>query len=297
MAALTLFDLTYQTARKLKSAVEGTATGGTTTTVIDTVARTEDDDYWNGGTVWVLRDAGGAGAAPEKEYGEVTDFAASTDTLTLRSALTAAVAAGDKYAVARSRFPLWLLVQEVNSALQEMPPILITDTTSITTADEQTEYTLPNVANLDLREVWIQTVDDDADDNRWVKLHNWRVQFTATGTADTLILPWQYASGYDLKLVYTGIHPELHAAGDELSEQVDPSVVTNRAALGCAEWYRNKTQDNEAWLMDLITKLVQAVERDNQQKRPQHPGRTPRIIQPDTRDYYDPSEYIDKVRL
>ena len=47
----------------------------------------------NGGTAWVIYDGGAAGAAPENEYSVVSDFANSTGTVTLRTTLTAAVAA------------------------------------------------------------------------------------------------------------------------------------------------------------------------------------------------------------
>ena len=59
--------------------------------------------------------------------------------------------------------------------------------TTITIALDQTEYNLPAVANLDLLEVWIQTdTTDETDDNQWVKLYNWRIHYSATGTADTV---------------------------------------------------------------------------------------------------------------
>ena len=59
----TLANLTYRTARELDIVYEGTATGGSDTTLIDTNQLDQANDYWNDGTVWILEDAGGAGAA------------------------------------------------------------------------------------------------------------------------------------------------------------------------------------------------------------------------------------------
>ena len=71
----------------------GVATGGGTTTLIDTVHRTEADDYWNGATLVMLSgNAVGQGRT-------ISDFVASTDTITVSRAFTAAIAAGDHYTI------------------------------------------------------------------------------------------------------------------------------------------------------------------------------------------------------
>src|SRR3990167_5677525 len=125
----TLFDCTLELARVLGVLTEGVATGGSTSTLIDTVERTEADDYWNGGTAWILYDAGGLGAAPQGEYAVVSDFANTGGVITLRTAITQ-VAAGDRYAVAKKRYPLHLLVQKVNEAIAFIGPIEVADTTT-----------------------------------------------------------------------------------------------------------------------------------------------------------------------
>src|SRR3970040_1573794 len=61
VATNTLFDLTYMVARELDILEESTATAaGTTLSLIDTY-RDEDDDYFNGGTLWLVGGAGGVG--------------------------------------------------------------------------------------------------------------------------------------------------------------------------------------------------------------------------------------------
>lgn len=228
----TLFDLTYWTARELpRSAVkEGTATGGSVSTLVDTNDRKEADHYWRGGTIWVLRDSAGAGAAPEKEYGIVSAFANSTSTLTLRSAVTAAIASGDTYAVCRKRFPLPTLIQKINQALIDMGPMPITNITTITTATDQSEYSLPIAANLDLREVWMQTNLNDTNDYMWQRRYDWYKYASATGTADILTFQAPIPVGYLCKLVYMDHHPRLNVYSDKLSEHVSPERVIYKAA-------------------------------------------------------------------
>ena len=236
----TLFDLTYRVARELGLTQEGVATGGSATTLIDTVMRDEADDLWNKGTVWVLRDAGGAGAAPEKEYATVSDFVQATSTLTI-SAVTAAIAGGDRYALAMKQVPLHIIIQKINQAIQDLGPVPYADITSITTADDQTEYSLPVAAKRDLLQVRIQTVDDDANDNRWIEVPGgWEVQQADPGAQPRLIIQ-QFTSGYDLKLVYLANHPALEVATATLSEYIPVERIVIPAVLACLEYRKMRT--------------------------------------------------------
>lgn len=266
----TLFDLTYRVARELGLTQEGVATGGSTTSLVDTVMRTEPDDYWNNGTIWVLRDAGGASAAPEKEYATISDFVSTTSTMTI-SALTAAIAGGDRYACMTKHVPLHVIIQKINQAIMDLGPIPYADITSITTAADQTEYTLPVAAKRDLIQVRIQLIDDDANDNKWRKLDgNWEVQQADPGAAPRLIIP-QYTAGYDLKLVYLADHPELQVATAVLSEYVPLERVIYPAVLACFEYRKQRTGWN-TW-DDEIENYRQKVERVKIDKPVQRPPR------------------------
>ena len=239
-----LFDLTYRVARELNVLLEGTATGGSATTLIDTVYLDQDDDYWNGGTVWVTYDAGGADASPQGKYRRITDHDNGTYKITFTPTVTDAIVNTDLYAVADDEFPLYTIVSQINRSLADMGRIVYTDTTTITIAADQTEYTLPTgLAGGDLKEVWIQGDDDDADANLWIPIRNWYVQITATGTAEELILPYQYATGYDLKLVYVAPHPELRLYTDKLSEFVPLNNIVYPSVLNLLRWKRRETEN------------------------------------------------------
>jgi hypothetical protein len=249
----TLFDLTYELATALGVVNEGVATGGSTSSLIDTVELTQDDDFWNGGSAWVLYDAGGAGAAPQGEYSVVSDFTASSDTAALRSTLTAAIASGDRYAVARKRYPLNILISKINEVLLSIP-IEKTDTTTITIASGQTEYSLPSDV-WDLKQVLAPAVGE-TNDNRWQELNDWEVQKSATGTANVLVLGRQFATDTDLKLVYLTYHQTLRAATDKLDDTIHADRVIYNAAVGCLLWRKAKVGESDASLNELLNYLI-----------------------------------------
>lgn len=252
----TLFDITYRVASKLGVVREGLATGGSTTTIIDTNDRSEEDDYWNGGTAWLLRDADGGGAAPEKEYSVISDFVNSTGVVTLREIWTAAVAAGDRYGLGKRRYPLWLLIQKVNEAVEGTGEIPVTDKATITTASKQTEYSIPIAANRNLVRVSIQT-NDDTNDYGWKSLQGaWTVERTATGTADLLILSFQPPSGKLLKLEYGDVHGQLYASTDELSETVHVQRVVTLATIKCLLHRKQKIGSNDPTLNEQLNMFL-----------------------------------------
>jgi hypothetical protein len=255
-----LFDLTYWTARMLGIVREGYATSAGNADKKDIIDsnRNEVNDYWNDGTVWILYDTGGL--APEGEWAIVEDFATGVDsgtgTIDFTLALTLATAIGDKYAVGKKRYDFNLLTQKVNEALFDLGTIEVTDITTVDTATAQTEYTIPVDANMNLREVWIQTKLNDANDFRWSRMYDWYIQSTSIGTGDLLVFPSQPVTLRDIKLVYLGVHPELRVYTDKLSESVHRNRVIYEAALKCLLYRKQKIGDMDATLNEQINYFV-----------------------------------------
>jgi len=291
----TLFELTYNVAREITTVREGTATGGSTTTIADTNERLEPDDYWNRGSAWILYDGAGSAAAPQGEFSIISDFANTGGIVTLRTTLTTAVASTDRYALSVKKFPMDILIQSVNRALFDMGKVPTTDITTIDSATNQTEYDLPVAANLDLREVWLETNTDDANDFRWKKQYNWYVQRTAIGTADLLVLPYQWPSDREIKIVYVAPHAELYTASAKMSESIPPERIVYKAAYHALKWYAMRNPNNKAAIddMDRYEKIAARKEMEN----PVHiPPRTGRIIMPGSGG--DDYEFeVNKVRL
>ena len=275
--AITLSDLTYRVAREIMVVREGVATGGGTTTIIDTVNRKEAINFWEGGSAWILYDSAGLGALPQGQFSRVSGFTATTSTLTLNTTLTA-VAAGDRYAVAAKRFTLQDMIQAVNRAVMDIH-VITEDITTVTTANNQSEYTLPIAADLDLRQVWLQSRKNDSDDNQWVELLNWRIQPNATGSADELVFPYALSSGYAVKLIYMAPHPQLVAYSDALNESIHPQLVVYRAALNLSNWYREKTRTSDQWLVDQIARLEKrTAEMEARHTKPRGPRKPGKLV-------------------
>lgn len=255
-----LFDLTYMVARELNQLLEGTATGGSATTLIDTVYLTQDDSFWNYGTMWLTYDAGGEGLSPEGKFRRITAHDNGTTKITFTPTVTDAIVSTDLYAVADKTYPLGQLRSQINRSLTDMGEIVYTDTTTVTIAVNKTEYTLPTaLAAGDLKEVWIQGNEDDSDDNRWVLITGWSVEITATGTAEELILPYQYAADLEVKLVYIAPHPELSIYTDKLSETVPLPNILYPSVLNLLRWKRSETDDpkHDIEIVKYETKVAQ----------------------------------------
>ena len=248
-----LFDLTYELASELGIVYESTVTGSTSTSAVtDTVMRTESDDHWNQGTLWLTYDVGGAAAAPQGEFSVVSDFDNATNTILLSTALSTATVATDSYAVANRIYPLYDLILAVNRALRDVGLIPVTNDTAIDTAAAQTEYTLPET-NIDLREVWLELNASDPDDTQAYKVRNWYVQKEITGFADTLVFGEQPAYPKSVKLVYVKPHPKLVSSTDKLSEAVPYERVVYRAAANAMKHYMMKTHEESGWFEKALT--------------------------------------------
>ena len=234
-----LFDLTLKVAIELGIIRQGVATGGSTTTVIDTdLLATLDDDYYEQGTCWITDT--GDDAAPKGEMVIVSGFVGSTGVATLQDGITE-VAAGDRYTMGAPRYKMFELVQQVNNALYMDAYIPVVDE-SLTTAANQREYTLPLAATNDLRRVDIQTVEGDADRNIPRPLYNYDIRHTATGVADTLVLNGDYAAGLTLYITYAAQHAELQLATDKLNDSIHPDRIVFEAAANAMRAYRDRTR-------------------------------------------------------
>ena len=259
MAAFTLFDLTYRVARELGIVFEGTATGGSQTTVIDTtyLLNRFEDDVFNAGTVWILYDAGGAAAAPQGEMARITDFVKTTGVVTCGT-LTAAVASGDRYAIADDMYTKDVIIQAINQVLGEIPIPAIDDTT-VETDTDITEYTLATTMLDQNIEVWINT-NDETDNNYWIRTYDWYIQDAVTGTGKELIFRNQPPEPYHVRIKYWTPHTPLYATSDKLYESVDINRVVLGAAYRLLLWKKAQMPSAEAALDQRISELYARME-------------------------------------
>jgi hypothetical protein len=159
--ATTLADLIEAVAGQLGHTRRSTATGGTTTTIVDTATLIENDDYWIGHYAFLVADAAGEGAAPEGEERAVTDFDRATATLTVDPAFTAAVGSGDTYALLPARRAD--VKRAINAAIEEAGEtwlVPMEDESTVTVAADDYDYTLPTDV-VQLQQVWVRSDTDE----------------------------------------------------------------------------------------------------------------------------------------
>lgn len=137
-----------------KPSATRTATGGSTSTLVDT-ARSETDDYWNNSWLYIASTTDGA--APQGEESLVADFVAATDTLTVSPGFSAAVGVGDTYEL-RRYFSAAMIHSAINLAIQDAQYQLRVETEdeTLVVVEDSLAYTLPadveHVLRLDLLE-------------------------------------------------------------------------------------------------------------------------------------------------
>ena len=236
---------------KLKQTKGLTATGGSTTTIVDTALSTSyQDDDLVGFTAFVTYDAGGAGAAPEGEAKRVSDYVASTFTLTT-AAFTVAVAAGDEITLARgSLFPFADLKRLCNNALRALGEVVNVDT-SLTVAASQTEYDVPSgVDYRSIKDVQYQHNTGDSDDNDYVSIPFKVIPDSDLGEADATIEIAQFDSGGALRIISTGPHVPLRDYDDPISIDIHPELAISACALACARWKADAMTPDFMQVMD-----------------------------------------------
>ena len=244
--AKTLFDLVYATAVKLPGGLrEGTATGGSTTTIIDTVGfKNLDNDYLNGGTAFIIQTTDAL--APQGQYRVISDYVASTKTATVTPAFSATAGAGDMYGVMTSRYPLSTIIQKINEVLVSLPAYPVTDVANLATVLNKREYLLPATTRRDLRDVEIEEgTEGDTDDRRYTRVYNWDVIPATATTGELLRLTYDLPVGRILKLTYAEYHAPMRDYDDELEEVVHPDRIIFEAAAGLVQWYQDKSRTKD----------------------------------------------------
>lgn len=239
---LQLTDVLQQLYRRLGGKV-ATATEGDTDTVIDTKLEEElgdgnEDDLFNGGTLLVANTTNGA--APIGEYARIADYEAATQSLSLSPALSADVDSGDTVIIAPPDFPLFDMVEVVNDSLKYFDAIPIPDN-SLLTNNSQTEYDLPAVAvGRQLLDVEVQTNLDDSNDNRFVPIENFSIVPPALpGGTGLLVIP-QLLAGYDIRLIFLGVHPRVDAFDDFISSFLHPDLVHAVVFAHVIQWKNDR---------------------------------------------------------
>jgi len=238
------FQLTHllqQGFRKLRNTRISTATGGSTTTIVDSklieyLGDSNEDDILNGGTVILIKDAGGAGAAPEGEIRYISDYTSETGTITFE-AMTAAPAAGDTYMLVSRDFPLYDMLEVVNDALAYLGQVAPTPDTSLTTVVGQTEYTLPiAMQGAQILDVTYQ----DSGNDRNIPVDGWKLKPATAGSTAVLVIP-DFGASRVLEITYLAVHPKVSVYSDYISKAIYSDVAVRSFVAHAWEWLNHNS--------------------------------------------------------
>lgn len=224
-----LLDVMREVLRNLSDVREGLATGGTTTTLIDTNLN-EPNDFFNGGVIFIDF------ATPQ--VAQITDWNSTTFTFTIPT--MPAATSGKYYTAAPKRFTIDVLKNSVNRALnQEIGKVMLLDET-ITVVQDQLEYTLPDGVR-DIRRVEYGNETDG-----FKKHLHWREDYGIL-----IFLTKPPSEGY-LRIHYASKHPDLIYYDDEIHESIDREYLVIAATYMAAIWRNLRAGNDEKINKDMV---------------------------------------------
>lgn len=192
------------------------ATSGDRQTITDTTLALGVNDFVHALCI-ITFDAGGAGAAPEGEIGNVVSNTATALTFATNT-FSVAIAAGDEIMLIRPKYPLTEWLRGANSVLKSLGEVPLWDTSITMTS--LSEYALPTTI-LEPTEVYIQG-NQVTGNNQWERASGWTIQPAAPGTAKTIrFKTMDVFLGRKVGLVYHGDHPTVHTWSDSIDIPIE----------------------------------------------------------------------------
>lgn len=246
-----LFDALYNLAFVLQDFVRSTATGGSNTTLVDTVARFEQADFFDNGTLFIIS-GNNANKAPV-----ISAWDSTTKTFTFADQ-GAACAAGNIYAAIPKDFPKGTLVESINQALIDIGDLPKTDVT-LTTVALQEEYTLPAgveaIKHVDIAHSLVTPYN-------YIENFNW-IEREGKLVFDAFMMPG--IAGYKIRLSYNEPHAAVSADSDTIDDLINPRLLTWTAAVYALRWRFRR--NSEKAIGDALNEAI-AQEARYARKRP-----------------------------
>lgn len=268
----TLASATLDLARILGAVVEGAATGGSTTTLIDTnfPRIAPPDDTYNRGTIWLIACTQ---TALNGTTAIITDWAQSTYTVTF-AALSKTITAGDTYALIDRDFPRDVLRRSVNMALQSLGGLTDEyDNASLVTVANQMAYTLP-AGVYNIKRVDVATSSSSPYD--YVTNYHWsevdgKIVFDVGHEYGT--------AGYQIRLFYQVQPTEATADTTSISNYYHPDLLKWTAAVHALQWKlgQNSLADGVPLIQSRLAYATQMAEMMKQRYPIRNMPRDPKL--------------------
>ena len=163
-----------------------TATGGSTTTLVDTGILLQVDDFWNGHYVYF---------PATQEVREVDDFDQGTSTITWLAPLSAAIEADDEYEIWAQVSPIEVNEAIVNALRQGWPDFFETNTEYVVVKSYDGEgYTLADVLTYTpkwVAEVWLEGYTNSLTGTAESATNNTMTDTGVFATMDSSVDSWE----------------------------------------------------------------------------------------------------------
>ena len=254
--------------------VDGVATGGDATTIIDSsLSGKYQANKFKNWIAFITRTDNGL--SPQGRYGIISAYV-GTGTATI-SSIADSVQAGDEYSFCKGSVPLYTLTKLCNDALKGLGRIPLVDT-SLTLAASTIRYTLPAVIK-GKRPDYIYFREPTT--FRRFPAPNWDIEPAASGSPATLVFKKQniYATGisnvfqplvgYTIVIHYQGYHEPLTAYSSPVNETIHDNLAVAACVLEAFKWKafpRQKKIDVANW---------QTAKQDFEEKKSLHPIERP----------------------
>lgn len=249
--AHTLFQATLDLARTIMNVWESTATGGSTSTVVDS-SIFQASNYFSDdgkGTLWLKLST----VASKVITGH------TTTTLTFTPAQAGAVAAGNLYAAAPGTYPKWVLIQAINAAITEIG--LLPYQKQVTAVADQESYTSSHDAVFAEHIIGVEIANDSAAPYSWTHHGRWRQEITGSTPTLTLIfdegaIP---ANAYPMQIHYLAAHPEVKLDSDIIHPAIMPERLRWEAAVHALRWRYQAVKQDDPTHIALLNEAQQNV--------------------------------------
>lgn len=251
----TLFTATLALARLLAEVADGTATGGTTATLLDTT-RTEPDSYFTGGVIWFR-----SGNNINKSAA-ITGWTNSTGTFAFATQ-SGACAAGNLYSACPTDYSRDALINAINQALRVIGGIP-QQNSALTTVDQQLEYTLPDgVYNVLRVEIAINTTAPIhyTTHYRWEE-DSGKIRFTPGMEPE--------GNDYTIRLTYLPRPTEQSEDDDTIDDLIPLELLVKTAAVEALKWRYMRTGGQD----ESIRRQYEQAQLDLRIARGTHPIRS-----------------------
>lgn len=247
--AYTLFYATLDLARILMDVFESTATGGSTTTIVDTLMYQtagwfSDAPY---GTAWLKL------TTPASKI--ITGHTAGTITFT--PAQSGAVAANDRYAAAPGIYPKAVLIQCINAALREMGKLPYQK--DVTAVAAQESYTSSDDVAFGNEVYAVEFANSSSAPYHWTPHYRWTQKYV--GSTLTLVFDedTELQAAYKMRITYGSLHPEVWLDADVIHDLVAPDRLKWEAAVHALRWRYQRTKQDDPAQIALLNEAKEKV--------------------------------------